>query len=221
MAASNPITDKELEDAFQDDPEFGLRVLYTDFRDQIARYIKSKLWGLPTGIRAEEVKDIFQETMLALVPFVRNPDFDWREPLRIVFDIAQKKAIEALRRRKFRPKQDVDGAIDQIAKDLAGTNIGLKWKLQSKIEWTEFCAALHEAVSTVLTDKQAIVARCYVDNYEDFGEREIYAPLARLVGEITGEDENVVTIKKLWHEAKKRLAKELAHKGFDFLKTEE
>lgn len=76
-------------------------------------------------------------------------------------------------------------------------------------------------MNTVLTDKQAIVARCYVDNYEGFGEREIYAPLARLVGEITGEDENAVTIKKLWHEAKKRLIKELTRKGFKFLKTEE
>lgn len=221
MTASNPITDKELEDVFQDDPEFGLRLLYTDFRDQIARYIKSRLWGLPPGIRAEEVKDVFQETMAGLVPYVRNPDFDWREPLRIVYDIARKKAATAVRKRKFRPKEDVDGAIDRIAKDLAGTNIGLEWKMQTKTEWSEFCAALLEAVSTVLTEKQAIVARCYVDNYEDFGEREIYAPLARLVGEITGEDENAVTIKKLWHDARKRLVKELTRKGFNFVKTEE
>ncbi|MCI0331942.1 MAG: hypothetical protein L0228_01795 [Planctomycetes bacterium] len=221
MAASNPITEDELEEVFQDDPEFGLKVLYTDFRDPIARYIKSKLWGLPSGIRAEEIKDVFQETMLALVPFVRNPDFDWHEPLRIVYDIAKKKAIDALRRRKFRPKQDVDGAIDRIAKDLAGTKIGLEWRLQTKTEWREFSAALHAAIDTVLTEKQAIVARCYVDHYEDFGEREIYAPLARLVGEITGEDENAVTIKKLWHEAKKRLVRELTRKGFNFLETEE
>lgn len=98
MAASNPITDKELEDVFQDDPEFGLKLLYTDFRDQIARYIKSKLWGLPAAIRSQEVKDVFQETMLALVPFVRDPNFDWREPLRIVFAIAENKAIDAVRK---------------------------------------------------------------------------------------------------------------------------
>lgn len=220
MAASNPITSQELEEVFRDDPEFGLRLLYTDFRDQIARYIKSRLWQLPPGIRAEEVKEVFQETMLALVPFVRNPDFDWHKPLRIVYRIARNKAVDALRRRKFRPKQDVDGAIDQIAKDLAGTQIGLEWKLQNQTEWSEFRGALLEAVCTVLTPKQAIVASCYVDNYEDFGQREIYAPLARLVSEITGEDENAVTVKKLWQEAKKRLVKELRRKGFNFLNTE-
>ena len=115
-----------------------------------------------------------------IVPFVRNPDFEWREPLRIVYDIAKKKAVNALRRRRFRPKQDVDGAIERIAKDLAGTKIGLEWRLQTQAEWKEFCGVLHEAIGAALTDKQAIVAHCYVDNYEDFGEREIYAPLAPL-----------------------------------------
>jgi len=221
MAASNPITDSELEEVFRDDPEFGLNLLYTDFREPIARYIKSRLWGLPSGIRAEEIKEVFQETMLVLVPFVRDPAFDWREPMRIVYDIAKKKAVDALRRRRYRPKQDVDGAIERIAKDLARTKIGLEWRLQTPAEWKEFCGALHEAIGVALTEKQAIVARCYVDNFEDFGEREIYAPLARLVGEITGQDENAVTIKKLWHEAKKRLVKELTRKGFKFLETEE
>lgn len=221
MTASNPITEEELEEAFRDDPEFGLKVLYADFREQIARYIKSKLWGLPPGIKAEAIKDVFQETMAALVPFVRNPDFDWRKPLRIVYKIAENKAADVCRRKGLRPKQDVDGAIERIAKDMAGTNIASRWRMQTSVEWREFCAALMEAVSTVLTEKQAIVARCFVDNYEDFGERDIYAPLARLVGEITGGDENVVTIKKLWLEAKKRLVKELTRKGFNFLNTEE
>lgn len=205
MAASNPITEQELAEVFQEDPEFGLRLLYTEFRDQIARYIKSKLWGLPLGIRTEEVKEVFQDTMLALLPLVRKPDFDWSEPMRIVNGIARNKARDAIRRRKYRPKEDVDGAIDQIAKDLAGTNLGMEWRLLSKLEWKEFCSELLKAVDSVLTEKQAIVARCYVDNYEDFGERDIYPPLARLVSDITGEDENAYTIKKHWMEAKKRL----------------
>ncbi len=220
MSANNPITEKELEEVFRDDPEDGMRFLYSEFRDQIARFIKSKLWGIPSWKKAEEVKDIFQETMMALIPFVRDPNFDWRDPLKIVYNIANKKAIDAIRRWKHRGKENVDNAIDQIAKDLEGTNIGLEWKLQNKTEWKEFRIALLNAVNSVLTEKQMIVARCYVDNYEDFGERNIYAPLARFVGEITGKDENAVTIKKLWQEAKERLVKELSSKGFRFLKTE-
>lgn len=214
-------TEQELEEAFLEDPEFGLRVLYADFRDVIARYISSRLWGIPAAMRAEDVKDAFQETMLALAAKVKAGGTDWHKPMALVFRIASFKAADVIRARRLRHKQDVDGAIDQIAKDLAGTQIGLEWRLQSKVEWKEFQTVLLQAVSTVLTEKQAIVARCYIDNYEDFGEREIYAPLARLVGEITGNDENAMTIKKQWLEAKERLVTELARKGFKFLEIEE
>ena len=221
MAAANSITEEELEEAFRDDPEFALGLLHEDYRHQIGRYIKSKLWALPPAVRTEEMKDVYQDTMLHMVSVIRSPDFDGRKPLRIVYDIARKRAIDVLRRRKFRPKQGIDDALQQIAKDLSGTKIGLEWKLLDKVVWAEFRQALIEAMTTVLTPKQLIVARCYVDNYEEFGQREIYAPLARLVGEITGEVENVVTIKKLWQEAKKRLVKEVTRKGFSFLETEE
>ena len=62
----------------------------------------------------------------------------------------------------------MDGAIQQIAKDLSGTKIGLEWKLLDKVVWAEFRQALIEAVGE-LSRKQQIVARCYVDHYEDFG----------------------------------------------------
>ena len=214
MAATKPITEEELEQAFRDDPGFGLALLHEDYRHQIGRYIKAKAWGLSR----EDINDVYQETMLEMVKVIRSPDFDGNRALRIVYDIAKKRAYDALRRRKFRPKQDLDGAIEQIAKDLSGTKIGLEWKLLDKVVWAEFRQASIEAVCK-FPRKQQIVARCYVDHYEDFGEREIYAPLARMVGEITGEVENAVTIKKLWQEAKKQLVKEL--KGFNFLKTED
>lgn len=199
-----------------------VRALYREeFRDQIARYIKSKMWGLSSALLAEEIKDVYQETMLELIPLVRSADFDRNDPMRIVYEIAKRRAIDHLRRRKFRPKQDVDGAIDRIAQDLAGTSLGLEWRLLDKLAWQEFRDALMVAVTKVLTPKQSIVARCYVDHFEDFGERDIYAPLARLVAEITGEYENAVTIKKLWHEAKKRLVAELVRKGYKFLDAEE
>lgn len=214
-------TEQDLEEAFLADPEFGLRLLYADFRDVIARFISSRLWGIPAAMRAEDVKDAFQETMLALAAKVKAGDTDWHKPMALVFRIATFKAADVIRARRLRHKPDVDGAIDQIAKDLAGTQIGLEWRLQSRVEWREFQTVLLQAVSTVLTEKQAIVARCYIDNYEDFGEREIYAPLARMVGEITGNDENAMTIKKQWLEAKERLVTELARKGFKFLEMEE
>ena len=222
MTTKNTTSDEDLEAAFLDDPEFGFRLLCADFGDAIARYISSRLWSVPRAKRAEDVKEAYQETMVALAKLVQKPDQDWRNPLRLAMGIAFKKSVDVVRKRiRYKAKQDVDGALERIAGDLAGTKIGLEWRLQSKIEWDEFYSALMLAVGSVLTDKQAIVARCYIDHYEDFGEREIYAPLSRLVSEVTGNDENAMTIKKQWLEAKERLVDELVRKGFKFLNVEE
>jgi hypothetical protein len=72
-----------------------------------------------------------------------------------------------------------------------------------------------------LTEKQVIIAVCFKDNFEDFGERDIYPQLARLVSEVTGKDENAMTIKKQWYEARARLVGELVRRGFGFLEIEE
>ena len=221
MKTTNEITEEELEEAFLADPEFGLRLLHTDFRDRVARYIRSRLFGIAPASRAEAVKDVYQDTMVALMELTKKPDYDWHRPLGIVFGIAFNIAATVLRKRKYVAKQDVDGAIEQIARDLVGTKIGLEGKLQTRIEWDEFYRVLLDSIDKVLTEKQVVVTRCFIDNYEDFGERDLYAPLARLVGEITGKDENAMTIKKQWTEARERLVRELSRRGFKFLDIEE
>ncbi len=220
METEEKISEEELEAAFRDDPEFGLQLLFSDFREQIGRFIQWRLAGLPKGERPEAVKDLLQDTFVELIPFVRNSAFDWRAPLRIVYTIAARRACDLLRRRKFKPKQDIDGAIEQIARELSGTKIGREWRMQTKADWNEFHAALMQSVLS-LPDKLSTVAMCYIENYEDYGEREIYAPLARQVSEITGKDENAMTIKKQWLDAKGRLVSDLARKGFRFLDIEE
>lgn len=67
MKATNEISEEELEEAFLDDPEFGLRLLHTDFRDQIGRYICSRLFGISRSARAEVMREVYQDTMVALM----------------------------------------------------------------------------------------------------------------------------------------------------------
>ena len=69
MAATKPVTENELEQAFRDDPEFGLALLHEDYRHQIGRYIKAKAWVLSR----EDIKDVYQETMFEMVKVIRSP----------------------------------------------------------------------------------------------------------------------------------------------------
>ena len=57
MAATKPLTEEELEQAFRDDPELGLAFLHEDYRHHIGRYIKAKAWGLSR----EDIKDVRAE----------------------------------------------------------------------------------------------------------------------------------------------------------------
>lgn len=60
MKATNETIEEGLEAAFLDDPEFGLELLHTDFRDRITREIRSKLWDVrPAEARDEAIKEVY------------------------------------------------------------------------------------------------------------------------------------------------------------------
>jgi len=215
MAAHNPVSEKELEAVFKDDPEFGIEALFGDYRDVIFRYIKKHGWGLQHA----DWLDVLQKSMLELIIKVRAPGFDHRKPLALVFTIAQRRIKDKLRRAKHRPSSNPDAILNHVARDYAGSDFGLKWRYADDIHWDDFRRALHEIVAT-LPGKQLTVARVFVDNYEDFRERDTYAPLAMLVSRVTGEVETVAGVKSAWHEAKAKIVRELTRRGFNFCDTE-
>ena len=134
MTTHNPVSEQDLEDAFKDDPEFGIRLLYEDYRETILRYIKSKARALQLA----DWLDIFQDTMKTLYEKTQEPEFDNRRPLALVFRIAQFKAIDAYRRKKIRANPDTDAIIDHVAEDFQGSKIGMEWRLLDSLEQAEF-----------------------------------------------------------------------------------
>lgn len=216
MDTTKPISEVELEAALRDDIEFAFYILHSEFRHDIARYIKSRAYALTPA----DIKDVYQQTMVEFVNVVRKPGFDFKAPLRIVFDIAGKRAIDALRKKKYNPKMNIDGALPLIAKKMKGTRLESRWKSLDKIIRVEFFQALHDSISN-LPPKLQIVARAFVENYEEFGERQVYGPLARAVSEIVGTPVNVVTVKTQWLDARSRITQDLIKKGYgDLLSTE-
>lgn len=215
MTARNPVTEQELEDVFKDDPDFGIRVLHEDFSEVILRYIKKHAWGLQLA----DWMDIYQQTMLELLRRAREPGFDHRKPLALVFCIVKRRARDMLRRKKHRANPDTDAILEYVAKDYSESDIGIKLRYPDHVVWEEFRQNLYEVIAA-LPERQRIVARVFVDNYEDFRERDTYAPLAELVGGITGKPESVVAVKNAWLEAKQKIVKEMTRRGFNFLEAE-
>lgn len=215
MEAHNPVSEEELEEAFEGDPDFGVQALYEDYREIIFRYIKKHGWGLQ---RADWL-DVLQQTMLELIEKARAPDFDPHKPLALVFTIAHRRVKDKLRRMKHRPNADPDAILEYVGKDFAGSDFGFKWKYADNLHWEEFQQALREVIAA-LPGKQLTVARVFVDNYETFRERDTYGPLAELVSQVTGEQETVAAVKSAWHEAKQKIIREMTRRGFNIFESE-
>lgn len=215
MTAHNPVSEQDLEEAFKEDPDFGIRLLYEDYKEVILRYIKKQ----GRGLQLADWLDVFQQTMLEFWKKARSPDFDHRKPLALVFQIAQFRTWDALRRRKHMPNSDPDAILQHVAKDFRESEIGIQLQFPDGVDWEAFRQNLHEVIAD-LPEKQKIVARAYVDNYEHFRERDTYAPLADFVGNVTGKKESLVAVKSAWHEAKKKIVKDMARRGFKFIDTE-
>lgn len=212
MTAEDKISEEELEEQLRTDPMFGMQLLHVDYRDRIARYIKRR----GRSLDSEEIKDLYQQTMLEMIESVRKPDFDPERPLRLVLAIAKRRTIDYLRRKGYRANTNHDAILPHVAEDLGKSDINLRWRYLDRMRQKEFRPALEEEIAK-LPERQRIVATAYVDNFEDFRERDTYLPLARAVSAITNKDENVVAVKSAWHEAKRKLVKELTRRGFDFL----
>lgn len=214
MSAVNPVVEGELEYYLREDPDYALRHLYENYRLEITQHIKWVTWGM---LRPEELKDAFQETMLALVQKVREPGFDPSRPLRMVKAIARNKALDILReRRRHRVNTNHDAILDALAENLQGSDVAFGHGLLSPSGKVEFWDAVVAIVLT-LPERQRVVARAFIDNFEDFGARDTYRPLADAVSAITGQMEDVVAVKSAWREAREKIRAGLVERGYGFI----
>ena len=217
MAATNPVSEPELEAAFREGAKYGVELLDLDYREQIIQYIKRETWGI---LDAGELMGAYGETLVAVFLKASKEGFDPCRPLRMVNAIARNKGIDVLRaRRRCRMRTNQEAILDGIAASLKDTEGGCRWRLLSPTERREFQEAVLDAVQA-LPERQKIVARCYVDCFEEIIAEGSYRPLAVAVGTVTGTQETVVNVKSAWHVAKKKIATELNRRGFDFIIVE-
>jgi DNA-directed RNA polymerase specialized sigma24 family protein len=211
MTTAPAISEEVLQDCLRADPDRAVVVLHEGFGLHIARYLKRITWSL---LGPEDLKDAYQETLRAFLERVRAPGFEPSRPLRLVYAIARRKGTDCLRRRGYRPNTNEDGILHLVAADLKETDLGFAWrKRMGPAEAKEFREVLLQAVAA-LPERQRLVARAFIDHFEEFRERDTYQPLARAVSAVTGEPENVNAVKSAWRAARTALAAELARRGY-------
>jgi len=217
MAATDPVNETDLDDAFEQGAEFGVQYLHSEYRERVFRHIK---WVGRGFLTEHDLQDVYQETLIGVLARARRAGFEPCRSLRMVLAIARNKAIDLLRQRGHKINLDEDAILDVVAADTKGTDIYSQWRLHVfAVEQRELREILLEFIAT-LPERQRIVAQCFIDNFEDFRQRDTYRPLADAVGAITGITESVAAVKNDWRYARGKIIAELQRRGYTFIKVE-
>jgi RNA polymerase sigma factor (sigma-70 family) len=218
MAATDPVSSEaDLDEAFEDSPEFGIRYLDSEFRERVLRHIKRCGLGF---FDFHDLQDVYQETVIGMLVRARKPGFEPCRSLRMVLAIARNKSIDLLRKRGHRINLDEDAILDVVAADTKDSDILFQWRRHtSPIEARELREILLLFIAT-LPERQRIVARCFIDNFEHFRQRDTYRPLADAVSAITGVTESVADVKNDWRYAREKIIAELQRRGYTYITVE-
>jgi len=216
MAATEPVSETEIESALRSDPDYAIELLDVFYQEAIIQYIKKETWG---RLRPDELMVAYQETMLAFIKMVREEGFDPCRPLRMVNCIARRKGCDQLRARRHRMNTNEDDLLGAVAASLKNTEVGCSWVFLTPSERREF-SEIVLAEAAKLPERQQIVATCYIDCFEVVINEGSFRALAEEVGRVTGKQETVASVKSAWHVARKKIALALQSRGFTFITVE-
>ena len=206
------VTEDDLEQQFKDDKQFAVQLLDSEYREHLWRYIKS-VCRYFTG---DEIRDVYQDTLVEFIRRVKRPDFDPHKPLRLIQHIARCRAIDLALRKKASRIRNSGDLIEALAEDLKDTRVSLEWKLIMRDEWPRFRQALDQAIDD-LPSKQQTAALAFLEVYEVVRAENSYRALAERIREMTGEDCTTVQASDNWRVARKAVAAKLRRQKFNLL----
>jgi hypothetical protein len=207
----------DLEEAFRQDPKYGMDCLYVFFRDEIAGYIKCVGQG---NVREHELNDIFQNVMLDMIKASKKSDFDPKEPMRLVYRIAYAKTKQYLRDKGVRNLVGLDECLEHLAEDFKGTDVEIRWKYLGVDEQKRFNNVLYDIICD-LPEMQQYTALVFVSRYKQVRDNEdLFTSVAEGVRELTGKDITAAAAKGNWYRARTKIAQELRDRGFDLYEPE-
>lgn len=207
MAEDNPSED-ELEQEFRKDPQSGLQYLELFFRSNIFAYIKSQC----PYFHAEDLKEVYQDTMRRMVKAACDPKFDPEKPMRLVQDIAWKAAADAKKKKKLRPVGDAREVAEMVGDDLKGTKVAMEWRLILKEDMPKVQRAIDEAIASLPT-KQKAAATAMMHVYEEVHDTKSYLPLKNQIQQMTGEEFTTTQAYDNWRLARNAIAAKVQRAG--------
>lgn len=182
----------------------GLDKIDRSMGPPVCGWLRKKFWGL---LSPEDLKDIWQDTLIAIFTAVKAGEFDPDGKLEpYVWTIAKNRAISRVRRLGTEKE-----AHDDIARGLRNARLG-EWAARlTPAERSEFNRLISEAVRS-LPDKQRLTLAIWAFNLPASKDMKT---LIALVSEATGEPETRASVVGALREARKRVRPFLMERGYE------
>lgn len=184
----------------------AIRLIDRHLRRPIAGVIRKAA----PSLRAEELRDAYQDVILAIIQAAREQRYDADRPLLpFIFTLARYKAIDRVRKksRKVGKKQ----VLDAIAETLADTKVGEAWRnVASKHDGRRMMEAIRNAIAR-MPERQRLVASVVIDL---FPETPTLQQIQEEIHQGTGEQLTIVAIKSARREARKKIREQLVRAGY-------
>lgn len=181
----------------------GLDRIHRGLREGISGWLRQHF----PGLRAEDLADLWGQTLTNVWQVVRDGKFDADRPLfPWLCHIANARAVDWVRRKKAQ-----DRLVESVASALARSQTGTDWSVLGVLQRREIMALIRQAVAELPT-KQRVVMEVFVDNYPESADMET---LQRLVSERTGQPETLASVKRALQEARAKVREFFQQKGYE------
>ncbi|MGA2617115.1 MAG: hypothetical protein ABSF26_05850 [Thermoguttaceae bacterium] len=208
------VTEDELERLLREDPKFAVEMIDSDYRENIWRYIRSRCRYFDD----DDVHEVYVTTLKDFIRCVKKPDFDPKDPLKLVFHIAKLRARDRRRAKRASTEPVFDDLLDHIACDMKHTTTRLNWQLM-KSDWPEFRATLDRLIDD-LPDKQRHAMNAFVETYWEIRTQGSMRRLAEQIRQQYGYDCTASQAADNVRAAIETLEPKLRRAGFNLLRRD-
>lgn len=215
MAVAEPTREEVLATLLPEEPEYFVRLLFEDYKKKLAACIGKHGRGV---LKRHDIKDVLQETLIAVWDRIREPEFDPHRPLRMVFTIARNKAIDA-RRKKLRLRRrgaNETDVTDLVISDMAGSNLALDYKYAGEEEKRRLDDVLPDIVAD-LPERQRLAVNAFLECYEEIRERNKHRLVADAMSRMCGEVVDVAAAKSALRAGLEKVKADLVRRGIKFV----
>ena len=181
----------------------ALEQIVCHLRDGLSGWIRKCF----PGMAPEDLADVWQDTLVDVLKIVKDGRFDATRPLvPWLCTLAYRRATDITRR-----KTSSSEVLERVGRELAGTDVGERWRGLSTMQRDEALELTLEHILT-LPRMQRVVLQVFSDRYPETARMEV---LRAEVSRALGDEVTLAAVKRALQEGRRKVREYFEQKGYE------